>query len=192
MRYWKRWIHRIKPHKSACAALLCALLAACVAPVAMVTQDVAERELWRKRAMKGEPEAQYRLGKTICCGYGAFYDSVKALTWWCLAARSGHREAQFEVGKLYDNVYGLEEDSVPIDPVMAYVWYDMAARNGQEKAEYHRQALRRKMSQAEYWAAEALLRDPKRLPCSLEELNRLYTDHQVVIVCADKERKECS
>lgn len=191
MRCWMLWIRYIKRYKSPAALLLCVLLTACVAPVAMLTQDVAERQLWEKRAVKGDPEAQYQLGRTICCGYGAFYDSAKALSWWCLAARVGHRDAQFEIGKLYDNVYGLEEDSVPVDPVMAYVWYDMASRNGHEKAEYHRQALRRKMSQADYWTAEALLRDPKNLPCSLEELNKLYTENQVVIVCADKEKKEC-
>lgn len=79
----------------------------------------------RRKADKGDTEAQYEMGaRTVST------DVAKAVEWIEKAARGGHSEAQFEMGMVCQNGYAGS-----IDLSEARRWYGMAAENGNAKAQ---------------------------------------------------------
>lgn len=76
--------------------LLCLLVVSCSRVYSTKTfhaQD--ERHHWQAKAEAGDPEAQYQLGNAYCCGNSdGFFDTEKAIEWWCKAAKQGHLKAE--------------------------------------------------------------------------------------------------
>jgi len=72
-------------------ALLILMIAACARTYSTKSSFAQqERQRWQAQAEKGSPEAQYRFGNTYCCGNNGFFDTGKAIEWWCRAAKQGH------------------------------------------------------------------------------------------------------
>ncbi|MCB2081450.1 MAG: sel1 repeat family protein [Hyphomicrobiales bacterium] len=166
-------------------------LTGCTLTVAMLGADAIEREAWKEQALNGDAEAQYELGKASCCGFGSFYDSKKALDWWCLAANEGHVGAQFEIAKLYENTQDIDDSEVPEDKALAYSWYRVASNNGHDKAEKYLQSLTRNMTEVEYRNAKWIKRFyGDRPPCRLDERNAMYRKH-IAMRCPRLDVKEC-
>lgn len=84
---------------------------------------------WTKKAKKGDPEAQYKLGE--------YYDTIRtdylnAQKWYRVAATKGrHAGAQYKLGQLYLNGRGVEND-LPA----AMNWFRRSARQGDPRAQF--------------------------------------------------------
>ena len=77
----------------------------------------------RERAAKGDPEAQFNLGKMYEAGRGSYKkDYAEAARWYRAAAEQGDAFAQASLGILYRFGKG-----VPQDVVEAYMWLYLAA-----------------------------------------------------------------
>ena len=99
------------------------------------TKDAAEMQVWKKLALDGDVEAQYKLGEMYCCGERPHYDNVQALKWWCKAAKQGQRDAQFKVGMMYEDAEKYPGNIIPKNLTLAYTYYTIALKNGQAQAE---------------------------------------------------------
>lgn len=94
-------------------------------------QDYEEARKWMERAAtKGDPEAQFMLGRYYVGGYG-FDDEQKLYEWVSKAAEQGHVEAEYVVGGCFKYGMGVAEDSV-----QANKWFSKAAESGHALAQY--------------------------------------------------------
>ncbi|WP_124706210.1 tetratricopeptide repeat protein [Sulfuriferula multivorans] len=83
------------------------------------------------QALKGDAEAQLRLGKMYANGEGVIVDVTKAAQWFDKAAHQGNAEAQF----LYASAL-LDGRGVVQDYQAALKWIEMPARRGNPQAQY--------------------------------------------------------
>lgn len=69
----------------------------------LTVQDLdVQRQYWFKKAMEGDPEAQFVMGDSYLNGrMNVAKDGVRAVEWFLKAAAKGHADSQFELGKLY-------------------------------------------------------------------------------------------
>jgi TPR repeat protein len=87
------------------------------------SQPLPGRPPLRERAAKGDPEAQFTLGKNYEAGRGGLKkDYTEAYRWYRLAADQGDPFAQASVALLYRFGKG-----VPRDYVRAYMWFQISA-----------------------------------------------------------------
>ncbi len=91
----------------------CAVLVLCCVPIAVAQQstDGGAVESLRKRAEKGEVEAQYRLGLRYARGEGVPQSWTEALGWYRKAADRGYSHAQFDLAVMYYKGSGVEKNS---------------------------------------------------------------------------------
>ncbi len=76
-----------------------------------VDLDNSTRQRLLAPAEQGDAQAQYELGVSYCCGTG-YYDTVRAIEWWCKAAKQGHTLASRKLRKHLpstDNSSGCNE-----------------------------------------------------------------------------------
>lgn len=78
-----------------------------------------------QKAQKGDPEAQYTLGRMYERGQGVARDDRQAAAWFGKAAERGFAPAQHALGGIYVSGRG-----VPRDDVQSVVWYRKAADQG--------------------------------------------------------------
>ena len=83
-------------------------------------------------ADKGNPEAQFAVGRMYSWGHGVKKNNVEAVFWFRMASRQGHKDAQALLAKLYIDGKG----GVPQDFVLAAKWYAEAARQGHVGAQF--------------------------------------------------------
>jgi hypothetical protein len=94
-----------------------------LASVALAQPPRPLRERLLERALKGEAEAQFDLGKNYEAGrIGLPKDFVQAEHWYRMAAEQGEPFAQASLGILYGFGKGI-----PRDLVQAYMWYELGA-----------------------------------------------------------------
>ena len=86
--------------------------------------DIPIEEI-KKRADKGDPEAQNKLGFAYRNGKGVAQDHSEAVRWYRLAAKQGLAKAQFNLALAYDKGKG-----VPQNDNEAVRWYRIAAEQG--------------------------------------------------------------
>ena len=117
--------------------------------------------LIRPYAEKGDPEAQFKLGRMYQQGQGVPKDHAEAVKWYRLSAEAGQPFAQNNLGVMYKNGWGVEQDYVK-----AYLWFNLAIGNylefeemNLERARQNRQAVAAKMTPSEISAAQALAKD---------------------------------
>ncbi len=145
------------------------LLTSCYNPAKMLYDDYGRQTLTAK-AEAGDSDAQYRLGESYCCGpQGYYYDTMKALHWWCKAALQGHAGAAFNVGNLYENSYKLVDVPLKKNDAKAWMWYNVAANAGYDEAESYRDNLDNQMTPANLAKAEELLAHWNKTRCGLLE-----------------------
>ncbi|MHB1245679.1 MAG: tetratricopeptide repeat protein [Sulfuriferula sp.] len=83
------------------------------------------------QALKGDTDAQLRLGKMYAHGEGVIVDVTKAAMWFAKAARHGNSEAQFQYASAL-----LDGRGVVQDYQAALKWIEMPARRGNPQAQY--------------------------------------------------------
>lgn len=102
------------------AILIAATCAFAQAPGAKPSKPLRERLL--ERALKGDAEAQFDLGKNYEAGrIGLPKDFIQAEHWYREAAEQGEPFAQASLGILYGFGKGVKQDLV-----QAYMWYELA------------------------------------------------------------------
>ena len=111
-------------------AFLLALFA-CIAHT--LSADLPEELL--NKALAGDADAQFELGKRLDAGQGLKAEPEKAARWYEKASIQGHAEAAYYLAVLHENGIGLNKNSK-----LAAAWYAFSAKLGHRRAE---QALAR-------------------------------------------------
>ena len=88
------------------------------------------------RAVEGDAEAQYQLGKTYYLGDQGTPDYGQAFIWYRRAALQGHAEAQYNLGTMY-----LMGEGIAQSDTEAKDWYARAADQGHEAARHNLENL---------------------------------------------------
>jgi adenylate cyclase len=94
-----------------------------------IIEDEALAEL-HQDALRGLPEAQYKLGKAYRDGDGVQKDQSEAAKWFQHAAEQGYAKAQRHLGTRYAAGEGVEQDRIS-----AIMWLTLAANQGLATAE---------------------------------------------------------
>ncbi|MCB2081451.1 MAG: sel1 repeat family protein [Rickettsiales bacterium] len=123
------------------------------------TRDESERFAWKQWALKGDMEAQYKLGKLYCCGEKPKHHNGEALRWFCAAAKQGQRDAMLEVGKFYHGDYHYKGSSIPVDPLRALVWFRLAKDHHNAEAEEYITEITPTLDAESLKEVEELVRD---------------------------------
>ena len=89
-------------------------------------------ESLQERAERGEPDAQYELGRRYDEGDGMARDGEKAVYWYRKAAEQNHMEAQNNLGVCYEDGVGVRQDFQE-----AARWYRKSADQGNLYAQYN-------------------------------------------------------
>ena len=80
---------------------------------------------WLPLAERGDPEAQYRVGRLYYYGRGVGQDYAQAGEWYLGAAEKGHARSQSNLALMYEQGRGF-----PADDELAAKWYAKAAEQG--------------------------------------------------------------
>ena len=87
---------------------------------------------YRPLAERGDPEAQYRIGRMYEFGNGYPQDKAQGIAWIRKAAAQGHADAEQELGVIYATGDGVKQDNV-----QAVAWFRKAAEQGDATAQYN-------------------------------------------------------
>ena len=87
---------------------------------------------YRPLAERGDPEAQYRIGRMYEFGNGYPQDKAQGIAWIRKAAAQGHVDAEQELGVVYATGDGVKQDDV-----QAVTWFRKAAEHGDATAQYN-------------------------------------------------------
>lgn len=88
-------------------------------------------ERLRQAAERGNPSAQYHLGKLLLQGNEIPKDAKKAVRWLTESAEQGNQYAQYALGKIY-----LLGKDAPKDFRTARMWFQRSADQGNQYAQY--------------------------------------------------------
>lgn len=87
---------------------------------------------YRPLAERGDPEAQYRIGRMYEFGNGYPQDKAQGIAWIRKAAAQRHADAEQELGVIYATGDGVKQDNV-----QAVAWFRKAAEQGDATAQYN-------------------------------------------------------
>jgi hypothetical protein len=87
---------------------------------------------YRPMAERGDPEAQYRIGRMYEFGNGYAQDKAQGIAWIRKAAAQSHAGAEQELGVIYATGDGVKQDNV-----QAVAWFRKAAEQGEATAQYN-------------------------------------------------------
>ncbi|KAG0228627.1 hypothetical protein BGW41_003368 [Actinomortierella wolfii] len=90
--------------------------------------DLKAVKWYRRAAMQGHSEAQYRLGCMYEDGRGVYRENAEAYRWLLRAAEQGHRQAQTHIGWMLKQGKGIDGNGQ--DDVQALTWLRRAANQG--------------------------------------------------------------
>lgn len=169
------------------AALLLPVLAGCVGVATEGANIARDRVVVANNlgaAEAGDVEAQYRVGKALCCSLNegeGFYDTPRSVEWLCTAARQGHGPAARKLGEIYsgDVVSGLRVmrrvaqrvAGSSTNPVIAYAWMQRAEELGVDDAGPEARTLWQDLTAHQRATAGVMLRgDPADLPCDWQDV----------------------
>jgi uncharacterized protein len=130
--------------------------------------DATQLQPWKKMALDGDVEAQYKVGTMYCCGERPKYDNVQALKWFCMAAKQGQRDAQFKVAELYETANEYKGNIIPRNPVLVYVYYTLAAQNGNAEAPKALKKLQDPLTAEQMKEAKELLEEFPKIACEIK------------------------
>jgi hypothetical protein len=115
----------------------------------ILKNDETAAEWYRKAALQGDPEGEYRLGLCYDRGLGVPKNEALAAKWFSKAAQGGNASAQYELGDCYRLAKGVGTD-LP----KAYFWCNLAAASGNDDARDARDALARRLTKEEICQAQ--------------------------------------
>ena len=108
---------------------------------------------FRVSAEKGDPEAQFSLGRMYNQGEGVRRSHREAAKWFRRAADRGHPAAQLHLGVLYATGNGVIQDYV-----LAHKWFNLASANGEKGAAQARERVVETMTSPQVAEAQRLAR----------------------------------
>ena len=146
-------------------ATIAALTSLLVSADAMPDRDAALRAYqqrdfstafkeWGILAVKGDAEAQFRLGAMYEYGEGVPAQPTKAIQWYRRAADQEYGPAQYALGIVYAQGQGVLQDYIE-----AHMWLNLASSSGDPHAASERDKLAEKMSPAQIDEAQHRARD---------------------------------
>ena len=163
----------------AAAALL--TLAGCVGAVtegANIAKDKVGVSNNIAAAQAGNAEAQYKVGKALCCSLNegeGFYDTPKSVGWLCRAAAQRHGPAALKLGEIYsgDTISGarvLRRVAAGVagsttNMTVAYAWLRRADSLNVVEARGPANEIWAELTAAERADGEAMALGRKELPC---------------------------
>ena len=138
-----------------------------------------------KKAQAGDPEAQFKVGNSLCCSVvdsnKGFYDTQKSLEWLCRSAESQYGPAAFKIAKIYsgDTVSGVRvirriasritgKRSIPS---VSYSWFLFAENYGEKDARKHADSMWASLDEKEREEAREYVTGQKKLPCLWADVN---------------------
>jgi len=86
---------------------------------------------FRTAALRGEAEAQWRLGLMLANGRGMPRDDAAAVLWYRKAAEQDNMQAQYLLAYMYESGRGVAQNDAS-----AVLWYRKAALQGNAHAQY--------------------------------------------------------
>ena len=128
------------------------------------------RAQWIAAAHRGDPQAQYIVGESYCCGRGIAYNTDRAIAWQCRAAVQGHRDAQFALANIYGGRQKLTTRLLQAGKGhknlgKAYVWYTAAMVQGHEAAGAERAEIMKELDAQQLAAARRAATRWSRVQC---------------------------
>lgn len=146
---------------------------------ASIARDKAEAEANMSAAEAGNAEAQYKVGKSMCCsldeGGPSFYNTQQSISWLCRSAAQNYGPAALKLGEIYsgDIVSGPRvmrrvaakvaepRTNLPV----SYGWFQRAAALGQADGGKAAAELWTRMGAAQQAEATALAKGQVPLAC---------------------------
>lgn len=163
------------------AALSLAVLGGCVGAVTEGANIARDKVIFSSNidaARDGDLEAQYRVGKALCCSLNegeGLYNTPAAVGWLCKAADRDHGPAALEIGDIYSGnvVSGVRlmrrlaqmAAGSATDRPTSYAWYRRAENLGVTAARERAADLWAEMSAGERRRAEVFVLGDSQLPC---------------------------
>lgn len=146
---------------------------------ANIAKDKAEAEANMAAAQAGNAEAQYKVGKSLCCaideGAPSFYNTEQAVAWLCKSAAQNYSPAALKLGDIYsgNTVSGFrvmrraaEKVAQPrTNPPVAYAWLQRASALGNADAAGPAAKVWQTMAPAQQAQATAISNGKAPLPC---------------------------
>lgn len=129
----------------------------------------AERRLkiLTDKALAGDVEIQFLLGKSYFSGNGVPKDIDESFKWYKMAAKHGLAVAQLSLGIAYDSGFGA-----PKDFIEAYAWYNIAAARNNE-------AIASRITLEKTLSSDQINEGQKRTKEILSEIEKLKNDEHV-------------
>jgi TPR repeat protein len=146
------------------------------------TRDANSPEARLERARAGDIEAQYLVGKELCCtsDRGPSSKTQQATEWLCLAARRDYGPAQFFLGEIYSGAEvskrsflgRLVTSSRAPKPRtdLAAMWFDLAIANGIKDAVERRFELAKTMTPKDDVAVARMRAVWRTAPCEWKDV----------------------
>jgi TPR repeat protein len=97
-----------------------------------VLSGCAGNQLPVDAAVRGDPEAQYRVGNAFLTGDGVSRQPKSAFFWWQQAARQGLVPAEYNLAVAYASGSGANRDDES-----AAIWYRRSAESGFRAAQFN-------------------------------------------------------
>jgi len=116
--------------------------------------DGTAAEWYRKAALQGNAEGQFRLGICYDRGLGVPKNDILAAEWYAKGARGGNADAEYQLGTCYRLAKGVKPDLIK-----AYQWFNLAATSGNESAAESRDAVAHRMTADEIQRAQRMSRE---------------------------------
>jgi TPR repeat protein len=146
---------------------------------ASIARDKAEVEMNMSAAEAGNAEAQYKVGKSLCCALDndgpSFYNTQQSVSWLCRSAAQSYAPAALKLGEIYsgDIVSGprmMRRVAAKVaDPrtnlPVSYAWYQRAASLGEADAGKSAAELWPRMNPTQQAEATALVKGQSPLAC---------------------------
>jgi len=151
---------------------------------ANIAKDKAEAAANMKDAEAGNAEAQYKVGKSLCCaideGGPSFYNTEQAVMWLCRSAAQNYAPAAQRLGEIYsgDLVSGVRVMRRVAEKVadprknlpVSYAWLKRAETLGVADAGKQSVKVWERMTPADQAAAAALASGQKPLACEWNQV----------------------
>jgi TPR repeat protein len=169
-----------------CAAVVMLSASGCASVVTEGANIARDKVIVSKNiesARAGDREAQYRVGKALCCSLNegeGFYNTPAAVGWLCAAAERDHGPAALELGDIYsgDVVSGVrvlrriaqKAAGSTTRRATAYAWYRRAEALDVPDARERAADLWAEMNSAERRDAEPLVLGRKVLLCRWDDV----------------------
>jgi TPR repeat protein len=125
------------------------------------------RDKYKKAADAGNLDAMHKMGQSYCCGPpgGAYYDTMKALNYWCEAAKKGHADSQYSVGNIYENAFKVPEVPIKKNDARAWMWFTLAASQGHAEAAARKRNIEDYMTPDNFAKANVMLQNWHNVRC---------------------------